>query len=200
MPGHGPHERLAILERRKFVAQRYLRGESQWTIARALEVAQATVSNDLRAIQQDWLNSSLRDFDALKAQELAKVDEVERTAWVGWAKSQENTEILKAEMAGDKSRTSTVTKGQAGNPRFLDVVLKCIERRCAILGIDAEKRLKVTGLMAYAELSDAELNERIIAAQSRLALTVGGADSATGAGDIVDPVPRPPGPGPEQPG
>jgi hypothetical protein len=32
-------------------------------------------------------------------------------------------------------------EGQVGDPRYLDGVLKCIDRRCAILGIDAPKKI-----------------------------------------------------------
>jgi hypothetical protein len=34
-------------------------------------------------------------------------------------------------------------EGQAGSPAFLAGVLTCIERRCAILGLDAPKRFVI---------------------------------------------------------
>jgi hypothetical protein len=42
-------QKLAVLERRKAVAERYLRQETQGEIAGALGVGQATVSRDLEA-------------------------------------------------------------------------------------------------------------------------------------------------------
>jgi hypothetical protein len=46
-------QKLAVLERRKAVAERYLRQETQWEIAHALGISQPTVSRDLAAIQAD---------------------------------------------------------------------------------------------------------------------------------------------------
>ena len=132
-------KKLVILERRKNVAKRYLRGETQWEIARAFEVDQATVSTDLKAIQKEWLAQALLDRGEWTARELARIDEVERNAWVAWTKSQENAEVLRAKMKGQASETEKISKGQAGDPRFLEIVLKCVAKRCELLGLDAEK-------------------------------------------------------------
>lgn len=134
-PRPQPDEHLAILERRKKVAARYIRGETQWEIARAFEVTQATVSNDLKAIRAAWLAEAVRDMDEIKARELAKVDACEEQAWKAWTRSQEDAETLRARMRGDTAETEKIKKGQAGDPRFLDLVLKCVEKRCLILGV-----------------------------------------------------------------
>src|SRR5262245_48717225 len=105
-------DRLALLERRRKVTARYIRGETQWSIARAFEVDQATISRDLAAIRNEWLASSLRDFDEARAFELARIDEVERAAWDGWRKSQENAETSRAEIAGGKSKTGKTIRPQ----------------------------------------------------------------------------------------
>lgn len=131
-----------MLERRKNVASRYVRGQTQWEIARAFEVSQATISLDLKAIHAEWLESAVRDLDARKAMELAKVDEVERQAWVAWARSMENAETKREKVKiGADGETIKISKGQAGDPRFLDAVLKCVERRCKILGVEAGQPL-----------------------------------------------------------
>jgi hypothetical protein len=154
---------LAILERRKNVAARYVRGETQWEIARAFEVDQKTISNDLAAIRKEWLADAVRSVDEIKARELAKIDECEAQAWRAWTKSQENAETLRARVRGkgDDARPETekVTKGQAGDPRFLDLVLKCVEKRCLILGVyDSAFEAQIKELRARVEaliLSDA---------------------------------------------
>ncbi len=135
MPPHSPSELLQVLERRKNVAQRYLRGQTQWEIACAFEVDQATVSRDLTEIRKAWLASAVRDVNEIKAKELAKIDATEEQAWKAWAKSQENAEVLRAKMRDGSSETEKISKGQAGDPRFLDIVLKCVQRRCEILGV-----------------------------------------------------------------
>lgn len=151
-----------ILVHREQIAARYLRGEYQVDIARALGISQQQVSYDLKAIRAAWLAAAVRDFDALKAQELAKIDAVEREYWLAWERSQKDKEIATQE-GGEvdpqtkKPRIKKVSlrkEGQAGNPAFLAGVLTCIERRCAILGLDAPKRF----VIRWEELSDEQID------------------------------------------
>ena len=128
-------EKLAILERRKNVARRYLRGDLQHEIARVFEVDLRTIERDLHELREEWRKTALADTAEFKALQLAKLDEVERNAWIGWTKSQENAETLRARKRGDESETEKVSKGQAGDPRFLAIVLECVEKRCKILGV-----------------------------------------------------------------
>ena len=152
-----------ILEQRQQIAARYLRGEFQEAIARDLGISQQQVSYDLKAIRATWLASAVRDFDSAKAQELARIDEVERAAWEGWRRSTQDKEIENLEGDGTldpKTRKPKVTKvtkrreGQAGSPAFLNTVLTCIERRCAILGLDAPKRF----VIKWDELTDEQID------------------------------------------
>lgn len=126
---------MLLLERRQKVAARYVRGEAQWQIARAFEVDQSTISRDLAAIRKEWLASAVRSMDEVKARELAKIDATEEQAWRAWTRSQEPAEVLRARINGGTSTTEKVSKGQAGDPRFLEVILKCVEKRCQILGV-----------------------------------------------------------------
>lgn len=125
----------AILERRQKVAARYVRGQTQWEIARAFEVTQATISRDLTEIRKEWLASAVRNMDEIKAKELAKIDATEAEAWKAWTKSQENAEVLRTRMRESESETEKIVKGQAGDSKFLDIILKCIKQRCEILGV-----------------------------------------------------------------
>lgn len=115
----------------------------QSEIAASFGVTQGQISQDLTAIRAAWLASAIRDFDALKAQELAKIDQVEREYWLAWTRSQENKEIEFEESGPKGTRSGSRTEGQAGNPAFLEGVLKCIDRRCQILGLDAPKRFVI---------------------------------------------------------
>lgn len=138
-----PRVDTTVEARRVDVAQRYLRGEMQSQIAHAFGVSQQQISQDLKAIRSLWLASAIRDFDAAKAQELAKIDEVERAAWNGWARSQEDKEVTFSEVGVKGARSGSRSEGQAGAPAFLQVVLSCIERRCKILGLDAPQRFSI---------------------------------------------------------
>jgi hypothetical protein len=132
-----------LLQRRHEVATRYLHGEQQYHIARAMGVSQSQISLDLKAIRAMWLASLVRDFDAMKSVELAKIDECERQFWSGWQRSLQPREVTLTEATeGEKpTRKASVRKeGQAGDPRFLDGVLRCVQQRCKILGLDVESQ------------------------------------------------------------
>lgn len=145
-----PRRSAAQLARdRRRIAGLYLEGKLQADIAEVVGISQSTVSNDLRAIQREWLESSLVDFNEAKAREIAKIDKLEREYWAAWRRSCEDAEIetSKSAVAGDKKRAEATktTKGQSGDPRFLSGVQWCIERRCKLLGIDAPQRHELTG-------------------------------------------------------
>ena len=151
------HEARAA-ERRQHVAKLYLQGKYQAEIARQLGVSQQQISKDLRMLHRQWRASAMRDFDARQEQELAKIDLLERTAWEAWERSLHPRELTLTEHTegGDvpdehgkvhpKSpirRASVRRENQVGDPRFLERIDKCIERRCAILGLEAPKRFHV---------------------------------------------------------
>jgi len=129
----------------------YLGGELQDDIAKVLKIDQSTVSRDLKALQAEWLKSALRDFDEMKAQELAKVDRLEREYWRGWERSCEDAETTRQEGSKDDAGKAGIdkivktAKGQSGDPRFLQGVMTCIDRRCKILGIDAAVKMEHSG-------------------------------------------------------
>jgi hypothetical protein len=115
----------------------------QSEIAKSFGVTQGQISQDLAIIRAQWLASAIRDFDALKAEELRKIDLVEREYWLAWERSQQDKEIEFEERGSKGTRSGTRSEGQAGNPAFLEGVLKCIAKRCEILGLDAPKRFQI---------------------------------------------------------
>src|SRR6266849_10173486 len=123
---------LRVLQRRQDVATRYLRGESQAAIARDLGVTQQQISLDLQAVHDFWLTAALRDTDALKAEQLAKVDAIEAECWQAWRRSQQGREVCRTdavEAPAGPTRTTSRTATRTGDPRFLDGILKCVARR-----------------------------------------------------------------------
>lgn len=137
-----------------YTAKKYCEGVIQAEIADELGVTQATISNDLNELRSRWLASSIRDFDAARAEELAKVDNLEREYWEAWKRSCEDAETVTEKIVGDtKNKRGEKTRrveGQAGDPRFLAGVQWCIERRCKILGIDAPTRQDITSYVSIA--------------------------------------------------
>ena len=154
---------------RQSIADWYCQGMTQAAIAerinadpeREYQLSQQTISNDIRSIQSAWLASSLRDFDDMRAEQLGKIDRLEREYWRGWERSCEDAEtVVKkskgtvtkykdektgkfvAERPAEQHQTS---KGQAGSPTFLAGVERCIERRCKLLGLDAPEKKELSG-------------------------------------------------------
>jgi hypothetical protein len=147
-----PRVDTTVEARRVEVARRYLRGEMQSEIAASFGVSQVQISYDLKAIRAAWLQSAIRDFDAARAEELAKIDHVESEYWQAWDRSKKDKETENLEGDGTidlqtrKPKVTKVTKrkeGQSGNPAYLQGILTCIERRCKILGLDAPTRFNI---------------------------------------------------------
>jgi hypothetical protein len=162
-------DKFRIAERRKTVASLYLQGKFQSEIAQEVNVDRGTVSRDITAVEAEWVKSGVMDLNLAKARELAKNDEVERQAWDAWKCSRQDAEIMEVtgtSQAG-KSRPEKVkkiTKGQAGDPRFLAIIQECCKRRCQILGLDAPKQQEHQGAGGgpiRLQLSDEELTERV---------------------------------------
>jgi len=144
------------------VAEMYLRGKLQQEIAeylgsvREYTLSQQQISSDLRTIRKRWLDSALRDFDELKAQELAKVDHLELTYWDSWDRSK---------VSSPKDVHKVIQDFTIGDPRFLTGVQWCINKRCEILGIDAPAKFAPTdptGRKPY-QLTESERMEKLTA-------------------------------------
>ena len=137
---------------RRRISDLYLQGWIQVDIAKDVNLDQSTVSRDIQYLQTEWQQSSLVDIDSKKAEELAKVDRLEREYWRAWDESCKDAETIRQE--GSKSivdnkikpdKIVKTAKGQAGDPRFLVGIQWCINKRCEIMGIDAPKKLEHTG-------------------------------------------------------
>lgn len=140
---------IEILRDRVLIAELYCKGWTQTKIAERIGVSQAIISRDLNAIRKEWLESSVRDFDGAKAQELAKLDHMEQVAWAAWERSVGPHSITtETEGTNDKglfNKSTERTEHLVGNPAFLQAALNCIDRRCKILGIDAAQKLELDG-------------------------------------------------------
>jgi hypothetical protein len=151
---------------RKRIAELYLKGWIQADIADDIGVDQSTVSRDLSVLIDEWREEAVKDITETKAQELAKINVLENTYWQAWKDSQEDavTKSTEKYMSGTEESTAQKriksldkTVEQVGDPSFLRGVQWCIEKRCAILGLDAPKRVdqqtdgKMEIVVTYAE-------------------------------------------------
>jgi hypothetical protein len=149
-------KKIQINRDRVLIAEYYLQGKTQNQIVEILNndttrgytLTQAIISRDLKAIQSEWLVKSLTDFNQARANELAKIDALEREYWRGWERSRQSKTVSKSkkEESKRKSKQSAelVKEEQVGDPRFLQGIEQCINRRCQLLGLDAPKRLSIS--------------------------------------------------------
>lgn len=142
-------DKVIITDRRQKVAERYLRGMYQQQIADELGVDQATVSRDLAELRKEWLDRSINHIQQKKADELSRIDQLERTYWDAWERSKENAETIIDRQTPGGRIFETKTEGQVGNPSFLAGVQWCINRRCELLGLDAPKKQEVTSEVTF---------------------------------------------------
>jgi hypothetical protein len=111
-------KKLAIARRRQEIAELVLEGWTQAAIAEKLSLSQAAVSKDLKQIRIAWRESSIRDFDELRCQELAKLDMIEREAWAAWRRSQQPAQTATVNGEAGSQKAKRTVRHQYGDPRF----------------------------------------------------------------------------------
>jgi hypothetical protein len=122
-----------LLNRQQLSAQLYLQGKTQTETASVLSeiygvtIDQRTISNDLKAMREEWKKRSTVLINEHIAEEIAKIDSLERRYNQLYEKST------------GKNRT------RYGKLQYLQRVEWCIDRRINLLGIDAPKRMAFEG-------------------------------------------------------
>lgn len=139
-----PQRKLVVLKRRADVAQLYLQGLGQSLIAQRLSVDQATVQRDLSKIRTHWRESAIRDFDATRDLELERLNMIERESWAAWERSQKPSQSADIRDDQPNSPTRKRIKNQHGDPRFLEVALRCNDARRKLLGLDMPMKIAPT--------------------------------------------------------
>lgn len=136
---------------RRLISTLYLQGKIQAEIAFELKISQATVSRELKFLQAEWQKERVYNINEAKFKELEKLDILEREYWKAWERSQHDAVSTSAGISGGKKTQLTKTEAQVGDPRFLDGVQNCIKQRCAILGVEAPK--KIEGQLSNIDIS-----------------------------------------------
>ena len=106
---------LEIQRDRAEISSLYIRGWLQKDIADKMGMMQQMVSYDITAVQKRWREDTTRDLDADKAEQLARIDVVEREAWKAWERSCEEREVSEtsqSEVHGDTRTRKSIRKQQ----------------------------------------------------------------------------------------
>lgn len=149
------------------IAKWYLQGRPQADIAEELGVSRPQICYDLKAIQKEWLKSSLVDFNDAKARELAKIDNLEITHWNAWDRSNKAKRTETTTVRGEDGQTISITIKEeqlTGDKRFLDGVESCIGKRIKIFGLAAPVKQELSGELKIEDvgLTDGERANRIL--------------------------------------
>lgn len=174
-----------VIKDQAIVAEMYLKGFTMAAIAEALEAANGIkysvnmVNYDLREVRKRWRSSAVRDFDAHREEQLARLDLLEAKAWREFERScedyhkriEQGEELVAPEVSEDGEPLDAPTKlvrtetgGQTGDPRYMNVILNIVERRCKLLGLDAPTKVAPTnpeGDKPYQSMSESEIDNRI---------------------------------------
>jgi hypothetical protein len=131
---------IELAQRRARVVEMYFQGKYQHEIATDLGVTVRTIARDLKAMEEEWLESAVTDFARLRMAEKHRIDNLERTYWKAWKRSlrdkEETTSARTTGKEGDTTRAEVKRRGSDGNPAYLEGVRWCVDRRCKLFGLD----------------------------------------------------------------
>lgn len=150
------------------IAKLYLEQKTQLQIAdwirrnRPYNLSVAVISGILKALFQEWRTQAVHKIDELKARDLAKLLDLEATATEAWQRSLLTSEKTTHEHDGSEPkpefkkngkpyktkphlRVSVVKENRDGDPRFLEIILKCIAQRSEILGYKPNRKIDEGG-------------------------------------------------------
>jgi|HubBroStandDraft_2_1064218.scaffolds.fasta_scaffold279347_1 hypothetical protein len=164
-----------IADRRAKVGDLYLQGLNTYELARQFKVTPQTISNDITAIREAWMEKSITEFNNCKSEELAQIALIRREAWIAWNKSKKVAETVTEESEfvdqveetnkdktdqSDKPETVEAKKAlekivkrttkkeyRDGSAEYMRVLQWCVEQICAIRGLDSPKQIELSGML-----------------------------------------------------
>jgi hypothetical protein len=152
---HRKYNRRSPIEREQDmvdVARLYLQGFSpleisnQLSTIRPYKIIERTVERDIELVRSRWLENAMIDYGQMKANQLAKIDELERIYWRAWYDSWKDKEVTFQEKieelqtnanapAVGKQRVSKQKETQLGDTRYLEGIKWCVEERAKMFGL-----------------------------------------------------------------
>ena len=136
-----------ILRDRAETARLRLEGKTQEQIAewfaehRPYVLSRQTIANDLKAVREEWLNTSIENYEKTCLIELARLDEEESMVKEAWDRSIKPKRRREYGTNGGKPfEKFMVEENRDGNPAFLQRLESIRQRRCAILGFPSQQR------------------------------------------------------------
>jgi hypothetical protein len=140
---------LATAKRRAEAVELYLAGWTQTAIAEKQGVTQPAIFEDIQVTLRELHEQRIADMELKQQEQVAKHQKVGREAWEAWERSQKDAETSKQstgtnEEGGDWHKSEKTKRGQYGDPRFLDIVIKANEAIAKLMGLNAPDKLEIT--------------------------------------------------------
>jgi hypothetical protein len=107
-----------------------------------IEVTQATVSTDLKALNQLWQSTAIENIDKWKKEVAGQYRYLYQQSLAAWELSLEDAEEIST---GGKDGPLEKVKGQSGNPAHLKNAQESLKAIRELLGLDAPKRQELSG-------------------------------------------------------
>ena len=127
----------ALAERRRRVFNFYVAGFTQEEIAEKVGRHRSVVSRDLQWVRDSACPGESPDVQEACFIQMAKLDQLEHTNWVGWEESKLEKETRTAQRSGAEGHETVGLKRErrSRNPAFLTGIFRCIAKRDAMLGL-----------------------------------------------------------------
>lgn len=111
------------------------------------------VHTDVQRLIKEWQEERLENTEDKITAELARIDLVIKEAWQMWEKSKQDynskRQVQEGKPRQDESGQISVDTIKAmmwdaeergcGDPRYLDIILKAMQQRCKLLGLDQQR-------------------------------------------------------------
>lgn len=169
--------------RMMIISEYYLAGASIEEIASKLKSNSRIVRKYLGQMEKEWQDRYLQNYNALKMRELAKIDTLEAIYYDAWERSKSPAQLRRLTSKGNgEDIIIEEERNQTGDPRFLEGIMKCVEKRIELLGLKAPIKITPTNLAGdapYREYTDEEIARRILA-------LIAGGDEAEAPGQVLE--------------
>lgn len=126
------------------------------------------VHYDIKLIFEEWKEQKAAFLETKIELELAKLDKIESECWEAWERSKEGKQKTVIEggllqggaMSGGELRLREI-ETTFGDTKFLDIIQKCMDRRAALLGLNAPTKIMTASVGVGGDITKEEIEREI---------------------------------------
>lgn len=122
-----------------------LAGKSCRVIGEELGINKGTVSDRIRRARNAFRAAHLvNKYEEYVSDQLQRLDWIQREAAEAWHRSVGQAVTITTKTGDGDEETTRKVETLAGDPRYLDTILKAEQRKADLLGLDAPRRVEIT--------------------------------------------------------